>query len=235
MYCDIRKMEECTVCHKEIPFVCKATARCGHHVHQMCRLNIIPPTKCVMCNKNILDKIDIYVNDNDQMCHKRCDLNARRYYPPCPIEGCGMILHKKHVITNEKFKQLVAELEGKCLEERMAIYLSHGFREDEVGGGELDEETWKRIQRIISASSQEKETEDHDVVPEEPKAKPVIPPPKTYEPRSLVAGEKYKPPNKSRRSQEHGASLKTLVPHSVKDRVHVSHQEDFALFSRGPL
>jgi len=127
------------------------------------------------------------------------------------------------------------KLEGKTFEERMAIYLSYGFREDELGGGELDDETWKRIQRIISASLQEKETEDRDMVPKEPKAKMVIPPPKTYDPRELGPGERYKPPNKSRRAQEYGASLKTLVPHSVKDRVHAPLQEDFALFSRGPI
>jgi hypothetical protein len=127
------------------------------------------------------------------------------------------------------------ELEGKTFEERMAIYLSYGFREDELGGGELDEETWKRIQTIISASSQEKETNEEVVIPKESKPKPVIPPPKTYEPRELAPGERYKPPNKSRQPQERGASLKTLVPHSVKDRVHVSPQEDFALFSQGPI
>jgi len=127
------------------------------------------------------------------------------------------------------------ELEGKSYEERMAIYLSYGFREDELGGGELDEETWKKIQTIISASSQEKETEEQVIVNKEPKPKPVITPPKTYEPRELAPGERYKPPNKSRRPQERGASLKTLVPRSVKDRVHVSPQEDFALFSQGPI
>ena len=124
----------------------------------------------------------------------------------------------------------------KTYEERMAIYLSYGFREDELGGEELDEETWKRIQTIISASSQEKETEEERIViPKEPKPKPVISLPKTFEPRELAPGEKYKPPNKSRQPQEHGASLKTLVPHSVKGRVHAPPQEDFALFSQGPI
>jgi len=104
-----------------------------------------------------------------------------------------------------------------------------------LGGGELDEETWKRIQTIISASSQEKETEEQIVTNKEPKPKPDIPPPKNFEPRELGPGERYKPPNKSRRPQERGASLKTLVPHSVKDRVHAPHQEDFALFSQGPI
>ena len=69
-----------------------------------------------------------------------------------------MALHKHHVITNKQCQQLIVELEGKTYEERLAIYLSYGFREDELGGGELDEETWKKIQTIISASSQEKET-----------------------------------------------------------------------------
>jgi hypothetical protein len=225
----------CSICGEDIQFVCKATVRCGHHVHHQCRLNLIPFTKCSICNKFILDKLDVYLSDRDEICHKRCETNPRRYYPPCPVEGCGMALHKHHVITNKQCQQLIGELEGKTFEERLVIYLSYGFREDELGGEELDEETWKRIQTIISASSQEKETEEEVVVPKETKPKPIIPPPKTYEPRKLETGERYKPPNKSRRSQERGASLKTLVPHSVKDRVHASHQEDFALFSRGPF
>ena len=225
----------CSICGEDISLVCKATVRCGHHVHHKCRLNLIPLTKCSICNKNILDKLDVYLSDRDEFCHKRCETNPRRYYPPCPVEGCGMTLHKHHVITNKQCQQLIVELEGKTFEERLVIYLSYGFREDELGGGELDEETWKRIQTIISASSQEKDTEDQIVVPKESNPKPIIPPPKTYEPRQLEPGERYKPPNKSRRSQERGASLKTLVPHSVKDRVHVSPQEDFALFSRGPF
>ena len=225
----------CSICGEEIPFVCKANVRCGHHVHHKCRLNLIPFTKCSICNKFILDKLDVYLSDVDEFCHKRCETNPRRYYPPCPVEGCGMTLYKHHVITNKQCQQLIGELEGKTFEERLVIYLSYGFREDELGGEELDEETWKRIQTIISASSQEKDTEDQVVVPKESKPKLVIPPPKTYEPRQLEPGERYKPPNKSRRSQERGASLKTLVPHSVKDRVHASHQEDFALFSRGPI
>jgi hypothetical protein len=146
-----------------------------------------------------------------------------------------MALYKHHVITNKQCQQLIVELEGKTYEERMAIYLSYGFREDELGGGELDEETWKKIQTIISASLQEKETDEQVAVTRESKPKPTITPPKTYEPRELAPGERYKPPNKSRRPQERGASLKTLVPHSVKDRVHASHQEDFALFSQGPI
>ena len=225
----------CSICGEDIPFVCKATVRCGHHVHHQCRINLIPFTKCSICNKIILDKLDVYLSDRDEICHKRCETNPRRYYPPCPVEGCGMTLHKHHVITNKQCQQLIGELEGKTFEERLVIYLSYGFREDELGGEELDEETWKRIQTIISASSQEKETEDQVVIPKESKSKPNIPPPKTYEPRKLEPGERYKPPNKSRRSQERGASLKTLVPHSVKDRVHASPQEDFALFSRGPF
>ena len=225
----------CSICGEDISFVCKAQVRCGHHVHQACRLNLIPLSKCSICNKNIIDKLDVRISDNDEPCHKRCDTNTRRYYPPCPVEGCGMALHKYHIITNKQYQELIVKLEGKTFEERMAIYLSYGFREDELGGGELDEETWKRIQTIISSSSQEKESEDRVVVPKEPKSKPVIPPPKTYEPRQLEPGERYKPPNKSRRVQEHGASLKTLVPHSVKDRVHAPPQEDFALFSRGPI
>jgi hypothetical protein len=223
----------CSICGEDIPFVCKATVRCGHHVHHQCRINLIPFTKCSICNKNILDKLDVHLSDVDEFCHKRCETNPRRYYPPCPVEGCGMTLHKHHVITNKQCQQLIGELEGKTFEERLVIYLSYGFREDELGGGELDEETWKRIQTIISASSQEKDTEEQIVVPKESNPKPIIPPPKTYEPRQLEPGERYKPPNKSRRSQERGASLKTLVPHSVKDRVHASPQEDFALFSRG--
>jgi len=147
-----------------------------------------------------------------------------------------MALHKHHVITNKQCQQLIVELEGKTYEERMAIYLSYGFREDELGGGELDEETWKKIQTIISASLQEKETEEERiVVPKEPKPKSIISLSKTFEPRELAPGERYKPPNKSRQPQEHGASLKTLVPRHLKDRVHAPPQEDFALFSQGPI
>ena len=225
----------CSICGEDIPFVCKANVRCGHHVHQECRLNLVPFTKCSICNRIILDKLDVHLSDKDEICHKRCDINARRYYPPCPVEGCGMALHKHHVITNKQCQQLIVELEGKTYEERMAIYLSYGFREDELGGGELDEETWKKIQTIISASLQEKETEGQVTVTRETKPKPVITPPKTYEPRALAPGERYKPPNKSRRFQERGVSLKALIPRHLKDRVHVSPQEDFALFSQGPI
>ena len=226
----------CSICGEEIQFVCKANVRCGHHVHHECRLDLVPFTKCSICNRFIIDKFDVHLSDRDEFCHKRCETNARRYYPPCPVEGCGMALHKHHVITNKQCQELIMELEGKTYEERMAIYLSYGFREDELGGEELDEETWKRIQTIISASSQEKETEEErNVIPKEPKPKPVISLPKTFEPRELAPGEKYKPPNKSRQPQEHGASLKTLVPHSVKGRVHAPPQEDFALFSQGPI
>jgi hypothetical protein len=225
----------CSICGEDISFVCKVNVRCGHHVHHECRLNLVPFTKCSICNRIIINKLDVHLSDQDEFCHKRCETNARRYYPPCPVEGCGMALYRHHVITNKQCQQLIVELEGKTFEERMAIYLSYGFREDELGGGELDEETWKKIQTIISASLQEKETEGQVMVTRETKPKPVITPPKTYEPRELAPGERYKPPNKSRRPQERGASLKTLVPHSVKDRVHVSPQEDFALFSQGPI
>jgi len=225
----------CSICGEDISFVCKVNVRCGHHVHHECRLNLVPFTKCSICNRIIINKIDVHLSDQDEFCHKRCETNARRYYPPCPVEGCGMALHKHHVITNKQCQQLIVELEGKTYEERMAIYLSYGFREDELGGGELDEETWKKIQTIISASLQEKETEGQVTVTRETKPKPVITPPKTYEPRALAPGERYKPPNKSRRFQERGVSLKALIPRHLKDRVHVSPQEDFALFSQGPI
>jgi hypothetical protein len=225
----------CSICGEDISFVCKVNVRCGHHVHHECRLNLVPFTKCSICNRIIINKLDVHLSDQDEFCHKRCETNARRYYPPCPVEGCGMALYKHHVITNKQCQQLIVELEGKTYEERMAIYLSYGFREDELGGGELDEETWKKIQTIISASLQEKETEGQVTVTRETKPKPVITPPKTYEPRALAPGERYKPPNKSRRFQERGVSLKALIPRHLKDRVHVSPQEDFALFSQGPI
>src|SRR5210317_1651579 len=225
----------CSICGEDISFVCKVNVRCGHHVHHDCRLNLVPITKCSICNRIIVNKLDVYLSDNDEICHKRCDTNTRRYYPPCPVEGCGMALYRHHIITNKQCQQLIVELEGKTYEERMAIYLSYGFREDELGGGELDEETWKKIQTIISASLQEKETEGQVTVTRETKPKPVITPPKTYEPRALAPGERYKPPNKSRRFQERGVSLKALIPRHLKDRVHVSPQEDFALFSQGPI
>lgn len=227
-------MSSCSICGEEISFVCKVFTRCGHDLHHQCRQRLVPKIECVVCKRRIVDVSSVRINEDDEFCHVLCCKTSRRYYPPCPVEGCGVALHKKHVITNKQCQEIINRVEGKTLDERIEIYKEFGFEETEIGGGDIDEEEWSMIRKIISASSEEKQIEDkpnHKV----PKIFPVIPPPKTYEPRRLEAGERYKPPNKSRRCQEHGASLKTLVPRSVKDRVHVSHQEDFALFSRGPL
>jgi len=227
-------MSACHICGEDIPFVCRVNSRCGHDVHHACRLGLIPKVKCNVCNLVITNNLVLRIDENENFCHQYCKRSLKRYYPPCPMDGCGIPLCKKYLLSNKQHEEMVAKLEGKDLDERMEVYFEFGLTENDIGGGELTDEEWAKIQNIISSSSEEKQSEEK-IVPIGPRNLPAIPPPKTYEPRSLVAGEKYKPPNKSRRSQEHGASLKTLVPRSVKNRVHESHQEDFALFSRGPL
>ena len=227
-------MSECHICGEEIAFVCKVSTRCGHDVHHQCLRRLVPKVECVVCKRRIVDVSSARINEDDEFCHVLCCKTTRRYYPPCPVEGCGMPLCKNHVLTNKQYQEILNRVEGKTLDERVEVYLEFGFKESEIGGTEISEEDWERIQRIVSSSNEE-DLEKLKKIEKKSHVSISIPPLKTYEPRSLVAGEKYKPPNKSRQSQEHGASLKTLVPRSVKGRVHVSHQEDFALFSRGPL
>ena len=124
---------------------------------------------------------------------------------------------------------MLKRIEGLEYENRVEVYKEFGFKDEEFKRPELSEEDWERILQCLNPLREENE---ELAIPKtnssSNKKKFVIPEPKTFEPRELSPGERYKPPNRSRRARERGEFLKYIVPKSVKDRVH----DDLSIFSR---
>jgi len=202
-----------------------ARTRCEHDLHNYCIPYEHPKIHCAKCKLVITNEYILRYDENDQPCHDFCNKNARqRVIKRCPI--CNEKATMRNKLRNREMEDLLQKIEGLDYEDRIEIYEKFGFKEEECKRPELTEEEWDRILQCLNPLKDENE---EFVKPTTiSSSKPlVIPEPKYYEPRELAPGERYKPPNRSRRAREHGEFLKSVVPKSVKNRVH-----DLSIFSR---
>ena len=216
----------CSVCEEPIRRVNLARTRCDHDLHNYCVPHEHPQIHCVVCNLVVTNEYILRYDENDQPCHDFCNKNARqRVIKRCPI--CNEKATMRNKLRNWELEELHKRIEGLDYEDRVEVYKDFGFKEEECKQPELSEEDWDRILQCLNPL---KEDNEEFVKPTTISSfKPlVIPEPKTYEPRELKQGERYKPPNKSRKAREHGEFLKSVVPKSVKERVH----DDLSLFKR---
>jgi len=142
---------------------------------------------------------------------------------------CNEKATEKNKLRNGELEELHKRIEGLEYEKRLEVYKKFGFKEEECKRPELTEEEWDRILQCLNPLKEDNEEIVKPTTISSSNKKPfVIPKPKTYEPRDLAPGERYKPPNRSRRAREYGEFLKSIVPKSVKDRVH----DDLSIFSQ---
>jgi len=216
----------CSACEEPILRVNLARTRCEHELHNYCIPYKHPKLHCVVCTHTITEEFVLRYDENDQPCHTFCNKNARqRAIKRCPL--CGEKATQKNKLTNGELEELLKKIDGLDYEDRVEVYKEFGFKDEEFKRSELSEEDWERILQCLNPLKDENEEFVKPTTISSSKSF-VIPEPKYYEPRELAQGEKYKPPNRSRRARERGEFLKSAVPKSVKERVH----DDLSLFKR---
>jgi len=218
----------CSACEEPILRVNLARTRCEHELHNYCIPYKHPKLHCVVCTHTITEEFVLRYDENDQPCHTFCKKHAQqREIKRCPI--CGEKATQKNKLTNGELEELLKKIDGLDYEKRLEVYKEFGFNEEECKRPELTDEDWERILQCMNPLRDENEELAIPKTSLSSEKKPfVIPEPKTYEPRELAQGERYKPPNRSRKVREHGEFLKSVVPKSVKERVH----DDLSLFKR---
>ena len=218
----------CSVCEEPILRVNLTRTRCEHTLHNYCIPYEHPKLSCVVCTHAITEEFVLRYDENDQPCHTFCNKKAwQRAIKRCPI--CNEKATEKNKLRNGELEKLLKRIEGLDYEDRVEVYKEFGFKDEEFKRPELADEDWERILQCLNPLREENEEIVKPTTISSSNKKPfVIPEPKTFEPRELSLGERYKPPNRSRRAREHGEFLKSIVPKSVKDRVH----DDLSIFSR---
>ena len=218
----------CSACEEPILRVNLSKTRCEHTLHNYCIPYEHPKLRCVVCTHVITEEFVLRYDENDQPCHTFCNKHAwQRVIKQCPI--CNENATQKNKLRNKKLEELLKEIEGLDYEDRVKVYKKFGFNEEECKRPELTEEEWEKILHCMNPLKEENEEIVKPKTNSSSDKKPfVIPEPKTFEPRELAQGERYKPPNRSRKAREHGEFLKSVVPMAVKDRVH----DDLSIFSR---
>jgi len=218
----------CSSCEEPIHRVNLARTRCEHKLHNYCIPHEHPKLNCAVCNLVITNEYMLRYDEKDQPCHDFCNKKARqRVIKRCPL--CNEKATEKNKLRNWELEELHKRIEGLEYEKRLEVYKKFGFKEEECKRPELTEEEWDRILQCLNPLKEDNEEIVKPTTISSSNKKPfVIPKPKTYEPRDLAPGERYKPPNRSRRAREYGEFLKSIVPKSVKDRVH----DDLSIFSQ---
>lgn len=225
----------CSVCGEDLTRLNRTTTRCEHELHRSCLHYDHPKVRCGRCENIITHEIYLRYDIEDKPFHSSCNIHAKRTpIKRCPI--CAKGTSMTHMELESMMKDLepyrkVEGAEDEFYKKRIEIYNHYGLKKQERP--ELSEDDWIAICGILNIGKKEEGGEDDDEIEpvvSVPRAKKAIqiPPIRTFEPRELKPGERFKPPNRSRRAVERGEFLYSVVPKSVKERVH----DDLSIFSQ---
>lgn len=228
----------CSLCEQHIRFIHHTKTRCEHQLHDKCLAEIaFQKVPCTVCNKTITSNATLRYNFYDEPCHEFCTKGkTRRNIKRCPL--CDAKASTKNIMTQKETEELMDKIKDLDYEQRVPHYLDYGFLEEEVQQPSLTDSEWDYILSCLNPKKEEEIDETKPISSTTKNKTFVIPELKTYEPRELEKGERYKPPSKHRRLteeyQEREASFENPVPRHLKQRVHVHGSTEFALFSQFP-
>jgi len=108
----------------------------------------------------------------------------------------------RNIMTQKETEELMDKIKDLEYEQRVPHYLDYGFLEEEVQQPSLTDSEWDYILSCLNPKKEEEIDETKPISSTTKNKTFVIPELKTYEPRELEKGERYKPPNRARKSRE---------------------------------